>query len=267
MTAQNVKLQPRSMADHSADRPHGEVPRQKPPTPEQRQAAKEAQEAKIAQSRIEAAALANQVPAAAPIENFPSVEAFVPEVVAGSGAVVAPVSPAGDNIVPAPVPVVSVVPTAPPPNVQNVLVNRPPSTIKEYLAMQNAGPEVYPEANELFSGAAGVVPESGIVVNAGRQAPPPPAPPALPPQEIIVKHEFPERASAVIVTRDITVFCDGMPLSFDRGQVITETSVIEAMMMGNPDYIQAYDMGVEMVTCPCPCGHKFSVALSNPETT
>ena len=266
MTAQNVKLQPRSVADHSADRPHGDVPRQKPPTPEQRQAAKEAQEAKIAQSRIEAASLANQAQTAAPIENFPSVEAFVPEVVAGGGAVVAPVSPAGGTSAPAPV--IAVVQTAPPLQVAPpVPVNRPPSTIKEYLAMQNAGPEVYPEANELFSGAAGVVPESGIVINAGRQAPPPPPPAPLPPQEIIVKHEFPERAKSVIVTRDITVFCDGMPLSFERGQVITETSIIESMLKGNPDYIQAYDMGVEMVTCPCPCGHKFSVALSNPETT
>jgi hypothetical protein len=138
--------------------------------------------------------------------------------------------------------------------------NRPPSTLGQYVAQQNEPAPQFPDIASVFAGHAGVAPISGVVTKA---PPPPPPAPIAPPVTYVVEHKLPDNANALIITDD---YCrlnvGGQVISFTKGQRITDTSVVQALLRADVPWIQGYQSEVKMIKCPCPCGHEFPLAVS-----
>lgn len=144
--------------------------------------------------------------------------------------------------------------------IQNIPVeNRPPSTLAQYIAQQREEVEELPSIESIFSGQTAEKPISGIVKP---YVAPPPPPPAAPPVTYVVEHKLPDYVNALIITQDYgRLNHGGQVLIFMKGQMVTETSVVEALLRSGVGWFEPYDMGVELIQCPCPCGHKFPLSV------
>jgi hypothetical protein len=144
--------------------------------------------------------------------------------------------------------------------------NKPPSTHAEFRQQQaeQFNPNSYPDVADIFTGKAGPLwkPNTGIIdVRAAQEAAMPPRPQALPPQEIVVKHELPDKALAYKAIRNFSCYLGSTMVSFFEGQVIYEISTIDQLLMGGCDSIVPVDTAENFIQCPA-CRHQFPAQLA-----